>query len=298
MSEEQKIREESQEDGKSERPGEADSNILPEQIILSDEPSNQTSAIQKSENENMEVHHHPHVEKKNFKEYFLEFLMIFLAVTLGFFAENIRESLVNKEKVSHYIQNLVADLESDTTNLGSDINYTIVLSNMLDSALKIAPERLVDINTQDTFFHYIFLYYSLVPGFAPSTNTISQLKTGGFNIMSNQSTIDSINFYYQVADGSVSASKFNVSNYYDVARKMQAMMQLPEPAASDRDTSVSVILLNRRIFLTTDPIAITQFYNVLGNSQGSFKTSIQIEKFALAKATALIMYLKKEYKMH
>lgn len=28
----------------------------------------------------MEVHHHPHVEKKNFKEYFLEFLMISLAV--------------------------------------------------------------------------------------------------------------------------------------------------------------------------------------------------------------------------
>lgn len=39
----------------------------------------------------MEVHHHPHVEKKNFKEYFLEFLMIFLAVTLGFFAESLRE---------------------------------------------------------------------------------------------------------------------------------------------------------------------------------------------------------------
>jgi len=36
----------------------------------------------------MEVHRHPDVEKKRFKEYFLEFLMIFLAVTLGFFAEN------------------------------------------------------------------------------------------------------------------------------------------------------------------------------------------------------------------
>jgi hypothetical protein len=34
----------------------------------------------------MDVHHHPdlHHKKKNFKEYFLEFLMIFLAVTLGF----------------------------------------------------------------------------------------------------------------------------------------------------------------------------------------------------------------------
>ncbi len=36
----------------------------------------------------MEVHHHLHVERENFKEYFLEFLMIFLVVTLGFFAES------------------------------------------------------------------------------------------------------------------------------------------------------------------------------------------------------------------
>jgi hypothetical protein len=42
----------------------------------------------------MEVHHHAGVEKKNFKEYFLEFLMIFLAVTMSFFAESLREHMV------------------------------------------------------------------------------------------------------------------------------------------------------------------------------------------------------------
>ena len=55
-------------------------------------PSNDTNAIISNQGtENMEVHHHPKVEKKNFKEYFLEFIMIFLAVTMGFIAENIRE---------------------------------------------------------------------------------------------------------------------------------------------------------------------------------------------------------------
>jgi len=43
----------------------------------------------------MEVHHHPNVEKKNIKEYFFVFLMIFLVVTLGFIAENIRKKLQN-----------------------------------------------------------------------------------------------------------------------------------------------------------------------------------------------------------
>jgi hypothetical protein len=51
----------------------------------------------------MEVHHHPKVEKKNFKEYFFEGLMIFLAVMLGFFAESLREHISDKSKEREYI---------------------------------------------------------------------------------------------------------------------------------------------------------------------------------------------------
>ena len=63
------------------RPQSTENENISEPSTISDQPSK----------ENMEVHHHPSVEKKNFKEYFLEFLMIFLAVTMGFIAENIRE---------------------------------------------------------------------------------------------------------------------------------------------------------------------------------------------------------------
>ena len=70
----------------------------------------------------MEVHHHPHVgsdshRKKNFKEYFLEFLMIFLAVTLGFFAESLREHLVNIRNEKEYIISVKEDLLTDTSSL-------------------------------------------------------------------------------------------------------------------------------------------------------------------------------------
>jgi hypothetical protein len=58
----------------------------------------------------MEVHHHPHVEKKNFKEYFLEFLMIFLAVTLGFFAENVREHFDEEETTKQYLEDFRQEL--------------------------------------------------------------------------------------------------------------------------------------------------------------------------------------------
>ncbi len=54
----------------------------------------------------MEVHHHPdlHHKKKNFKEYFLEFLMIFLAVTLGFFAESYREHLSEQKNSKELLE--------------------------------------------------------------------------------------------------------------------------------------------------------------------------------------------------
>ena len=43
--------------------------------------------------EQMEVHHHPQLDHKHkpWKEYLLEGLMIFIAVMMGFIAENIRE---------------------------------------------------------------------------------------------------------------------------------------------------------------------------------------------------------------
>jgi hypothetical protein len=46
----------------------------------------------------MEVHHGHHGGPKGMKEYFLEFFMLFIAVTLGFFAENLREHYVEKQR--------------------------------------------------------------------------------------------------------------------------------------------------------------------------------------------------------
>ena len=48
----------------------------------------------------MEVHHHPQLthQPKPWKEYLLEGLMIFIAVTLGFFAENLREHISDSQQ--------------------------------------------------------------------------------------------------------------------------------------------------------------------------------------------------------
>src|SRR4051794_4635758 len=83
-------------------------------------PTTDTDTISANqETEKMEVHHHPdvHHKRKKFREYLLEFLMIFLAVTLGFFAENIRENYVEYKSAREYASLLIEDLATDTVEL-------------------------------------------------------------------------------------------------------------------------------------------------------------------------------------
>jgi hypothetical protein len=101
---------------------------VPKQPLINELPADaivQDSTISPSETQtpDMEVHHHPDVQhkRKNFREYFLEFLMIFLAVTMGFFAENIREYFSDNGKEKQYLELLVDDLKKDTAAL----NYSI-----------------------------------------------------------------------------------------------------------------------------------------------------------------------------
>lgn len=63
----------------------------------------------------MELHHPDlHHKPKKWKEYLLEFFMIFIAVTLGFFAESYREHLVEKSSERELIESYIEDSKSDT----------------------------------------------------------------------------------------------------------------------------------------------------------------------------------------
>jgi hypothetical protein len=89
----------------------------------------------KLQTETMEVHHHPEIEKKTFKQYLLEGLMIFLAVTMGFFAESLREHIADKKKETQIIIALIKDIKKDTASLNNAINVYMPKHNQwVDSA--------------------------------------------------------------------------------------------------------------------------------------------------------------------
>ena len=66
----------------------------------------------------MEVHHPHHpAHKKKWSEYILEFFMLFFAVTLGFFAENVREHQVLIERKNENLASIIQDLKMDSIQL-------------------------------------------------------------------------------------------------------------------------------------------------------------------------------------
>ncbi|MBS1501822.1 MAG: hypothetical protein JST32_07155 [Bacteroidetes bacterium] len=133
----------------------------------------------------MEVHHHPqlHHEKKPWKEYILEFLMIFLAVTMGFFAETIRESISDSSKGKEYIRSYVEDLRRDTGN------YSIVLTfneNKLAALNKLSAcyDALQKDNKATGCLVPLLVNAASNRSFGFADGTLQQLKNaGGFQLL-------------------------------------------------------------------------------------------------------------------
>ncbi|HZY37757.1 MAG TPA: hypothetical protein VFE53_13960 [Mucilaginibacter sp.] len=117
------------------------------EIENNSDPDSYRDVNRKSEIE-MEVHHHPEVEKKGLKEYILEGLMIFLAVMMGFMAENVRENITNYEHVKQLTTQLVGDLKNDTANLQENIIYERTLNRREDSLFTLLRQPLKKIDTK------------------------------------------------------------------------------------------------------------------------------------------------------
>ena len=243
----------------------------------------------------MEVHHHAHTERKKWTNYFWEFLMLFLAVFCGFLAENYRETIVNKEKAHHYIQNMVADLKADTAGANFAIYYNQLWTDHLDSALQIPIDRLDDISNQDTFYYHFLPYYCWVQLFIQNDNTIAQLRAGGFNLIRNEEVVDSINEVYNYYREASFNNQYNYTCYWDVARKAQELMDMPVPPTTIEENIPKHVPQNKKVLIKYDIPAIHQLYSMIRNAKGSLVTTILWEKQYKEKAERLLAFLKKEY---
>ncbi len=223
--------------------------------------------------EDMEVHHHTHPThgKKNWKSYFWEFLMLFLAVFCGFLAEYQLEHLIEKQKGRQYISSFLQDLEIDSKQLDQLIPAFVEKDKLLDTLLQkirgVSPST--GANGIYKYYRQTFAY----PDFIYTDRTIQQLKnSGGLRLISDKAASDSIIAY----DAEVRLSSIGISEGVKDLRvpimlltfKLFDLKCCPElgTTANDLRTPSIVSPINYPepgILLTYDSMIITEYFNAV-----------------------------------
>lgn len=133
------------------------------------------------------------LKKKNWKSYFKEFFMLFLAISLGFFVENQRESYVENRSAKVLAQSMLEDLEQDTTALHSAIRFNKEKEFEISSLMKI-------LNSPQSTWDTLAIYQKMTATFAtfpfsPTDGTYTQVKSSGTLRFFEQSLVNQMNAY-------------------------------------------------------------------------------------------------------
>jgi hypothetical protein len=144
----------------------------------------------------MEVHAHTHTPRKKWTHYFWEFLMLFLAVFCGFLAEYQLEHKIEKDKEKAYMNSMLEDLKSDTTQLSANGLARIRRVEMIDSLIFLLSYA--DHSTRLNDIYYYGRNLTLNIDFFPNDRTILQLKnSGSLRLVHNTVVSNSIMNYDQ-----------------------------------------------------------------------------------------------------
>jgi hypothetical protein len=255
----------------------------------------------------MEVHHHPdvHHKKKKFKEYFLEFLMIFLAVTMGFFAESLRENISKHEKERHLMIMMVEDLKADIPKLDTIIERNTTKISSLDTLRGLIYES-IEKKLPDTVtrkMYYIFrLYAANLYGFTPTERTLDQFdKNDAFSLIRKQKISDSI-LNYREYDGRIN-DQIRVFDEQYQRRAVECSEKIFDPRILEsfltRDSAEAFLHSDKHFqLLTYDVQTLLIFGSAVFRSRGVLYNYVRLLKGQKQRAKSIAALITKEYELN
>ena len=146
----------------------------------------------------MEVHHPHHpTHKKNWKEYITEFIMLFLAVTLGFFVENYREHYIERQREKEFLQLILHDVDMDLGSIDTNLHYRNIRAEISSDLTRIFLDKSYLKDTGP--FYYQSRRMNVRYYFERSDAGFQQLKNaGGLRLIHDQEIIKAIQKYEQL----------------------------------------------------------------------------------------------------
>ena len=141
----------------------------------------------------MEQQHLDHFSpKKKWYVYFIDFIMLFVAVTLGFLAENVRDQQTDKNREISYLKNVHEDLLVDINKF----EYVISSNNFRLLRLDSLHMEINKVSPDLPSLYYYIRNLALRTTFESSHLGLDQIKaSGGFRLIQNGKIIAGIQDY-------------------------------------------------------------------------------------------------------
>jgi hypothetical protein len=278
---------------------------------MKSEINNKSEIVNPKSEITMEVHHHPEIEKKGFKEYILEGLMIFLAVFMGFIAENIRERIVEKNREREYMKEMVANLKYDTIRCNRNIVRNAARMKGIDS-LKSEIKKAIGGAIDGNKLYYFTIRYGM--GYNPAffnASAITELRSSGsLRILDNKKLVTGISDYYYRTISSADSYKpikqldelnnlrnefFSWADLDDLVSGVEKIDLVNYGTAYDYNKILRI--KPALTLLKTKPEDLQRLYNALGEFE--FKVNGYDARLDTVKQSAvpLINAIKKEYNL-
>lgn len=274
----------------------ADETTVPETGEVSKEQLS-TLNIQPSTEEEMEVHHHTHAAhgKKNWKTYFWEFFMLFLAVFCGFLAEYQLEHVIEHNREKEYIHSLLADLETDKQTLERQILHVKSTIVMMDSVITfLNSPSLITANSGQ-------LYYlaRMAPRFQTlsiNSRTFEQLKnSGNFRLIRNIEVSNKMMAYYEKLP-LIRQIETIYNDEFNEYKKLAAKVFDPVILKQMESDKQGINRTNANPPLRTTDNEVLKELSVFSiYMNGSRKGILDAEDDLKSSGTELVKFLKQEY---
>ena len=236
-----------------------------------------------------------HAKEKHFKQYLFEFFMLFLAITLGFFVENLRERQVESNREKDYIRSIAEDLKQDINQLDTIIMRRAIKNQMMDSLL-----YLLNSANPDEHGNNVYYYARWAPRtyrFYPNDRTIQQLNSGNWRLIRNIKVSDALLAY--------NSTVRSIITYIEQREESLTLLMYPSlDKLFDNqvfESMVDGINFNRPVgnpkLLSLDKAALNEFCNTIHFSKNSNFYFITIASSLKGNALKTLDILKAEYKL-
>jgi hypothetical protein len=267
--------------------------VLPNtEINEPEEPSTLNS--QSSTEQNMEVHHHSHNpaephHKKNWKSYFWEFLMLFLAVFCGFLAEYQLEHKIERERGKQYIRSFYNDLKTDTAEFEKLIYRYENKINALTTRRECFDSFFENKGNSNACMAQLIKNCQGFPDFVNADQTLLQLKNAGGLRLLKKADADSILEYDKQVRFFI---KFETTGYQE---RQYRIRELLYTIRNYKNIDLNNANPNIPILITNEPEKINQFFVMLNEYATASNTHLQTLKDLKISAAGLIDYFKNKY---